>query len=1079
MNEPIDQLSRERFISEPEQNFSVVAAAGSGKTRAITDRIVRIAQSKQAREWLPRLVVVAFTNRAADEMQQRARAEILRSGVPLDVLPAFNRAFFGTIHSFCVKLLEKHGHHLGLPPKFDLITNDDEVWNEFVQQQTVIGRSLSDENRAALLRHVQVRQLMELGRRGELNAIAPPSRNCPDANFRKVYERAAHGSALQKRLANELKRAAQIWHGSDDFVRWPTCTATAKEFVAAWRKAFTPLRKWIDECSLCVAAEVQRDYREFRLERGVLTYDDQVALALQLMRHAEVAAQIRRQNYRVILDEAQDTDPQQFSLLLEIARPPEAKGEWLETQAEHPRAGHFCMVGDFQQSIYRDRADLTRYRHIHETLVETGAAEALKFSVTFRLDTGQIELMNATFREILNNIDNQVEFVELSPRPDVLPGQVVRLDLKSDDVVPDARGKISEARKAEGGARELATWLRATDLQKLRAQSWRDVAILCPRKDWLQTLRRALREVGFAVQIQSEKELKGDGPAYAWFTALLTIMTEPRCGYEIVGVLREVFGISDHELAVFSFGHADRFQIETLTNHSDVVSNKLNLLTQIRLSIENVPLFTAATELVRQTQLRERLRVLPGEDFENPADELDALLAVAATAEAESATLIEFAESLRDHFTDQREVRPAALDAIQLITCQKAKGSEWQAVIVPFLARAVRPASPRYPRILRQGATGEVTVVLDKADVTQDIRNALELEEKQEMERLLYVALTRAQHTLVLAFDHQLFAKTNGEIHSSSQMNWLQADKGQPNSDAFMSADAAAVACDVTKAHQERKSREKSGEIETLPALGKIDNEAAVAHASIFIRTLNPSGLGTNEELPAETGADTRTDASGGLRQPAIANPATRYGLWWHDFIQQIPWNADASSWEKIFEANRPMSPDMARSAREWRLLRNHLSSSSDFRRRFMDRQLLVHPEMPFYWRMDGETCLEGVVDLAFFDRTARKWLILDWKTNRVPREKIDNLRTQYRPQIAAYWKAVTQMTPNAFGVDAGIYSTSTGQFIGYDPDELAHEWERLRTLPPEKIATEIAVDSEGPPVQLEFSALSDRARHE
>jgi hypothetical protein len=166
----------------------------------------------------------------------------------------------------------------------------------------------------------------------------------------------------------------------------------------------------------------------------------------------------------------------------------------------------------------------------------------------------------------------------------------------------------------------------------------------------------------------------------------------------------------------------------------------------------------------------------------------------------------------------------------------------------------------------------------------------------------------------------------------------------------------------------------------------------------------------------------------------------------------------------------------MARSTREWRLLRDHLSSSSDFRR-FRDRQFLVHPEMPFYWRMDEETCLEGIIDLAFFDPTGRKWLIIDWKTNRVPREKIDILRAQYRAQIAAYWKVVTQITPDAIGVDAGIYSTATGAFIGYDPDELAREWERLRALPPEKIATEIVVDPEGPPVQMEFFALSGRAR--
>src|SRR4029077_6246505 len=120
MNEPIDQPNRERFVSELDKNFSVVAAAGSGKTRAITDRIVQIAKSEQARDWLPQLVAVALTNRAADEMQQAAIVELLQGGVPVEILSAFNRAFFGTIQAFCVRLLESYGHYLGLPPTFDV-----------------------------------------------------------------------------------------------------------------------------------------------------------------------------------------------------------------------------------------------------------------------------------------------------------------------------------------------------------------------------------------------------------------------------------------------------------------------------------------------------------------------------------------------------------------------------------------------------------------------------------------------------------------------------------------------------------------------------------------------------------------------------------------------------------------------------------------------------------------------------------------------------------------------------------------------------------------------------------------------
>ena len=133
---------------------------------------------------------------------------------------------------------------------------------------------------------------------------------------------------------------------------------------------------------------------------GAITYPDQVALAAELLRLPEVAKRIREKNYRVIVDEAQDTDPQQFFVLLEITRPVEATGESLQTKRDDPRAGHFCMVGDFQQSIYRDPADLNHYRELHRTLISTGAAEELRFSVTFRLDRAQLDFVNDTFPKV-------------------------------------------------------------------------------------------------------------------------------------------------------------------------------------------------------------------------------------------------------------------------------------------------------------------------------------------------------------------------------------------------------------------------------------------------------------------------------------------------------------------------------------------------------------------------------------------------------------------------------------------------------------------------------------------------------
>src|SRR6202043_2685505 len=144
------------------------------------------------------------------------------------------------------------------------------------------------------------------------------------------------------------------------FAPWPPCATTAKDFVQLWREAFQPLREWASACASCIAAEVQRDYRDFRLARGAIAYADQVSLATDLFRIPDVAKRIREKNYRVILDEAQDTDPQQFFVLLGIAPQVERdlRARW-QTEVPHaPRPGHFSMVGDFQQSIYRDPHDL-------------------------------------------------------------------------------------------------------------------------------------------------------------------------------------------------------------------------------------------------------------------------------------------------------------------------------------------------------------------------------------------------------------------------------------------------------------------------------------------------------------------------------------------------------------------------------------------------------------------------------------------------------------------------------------------------------------------------------------------------
>ncbi len=1045
MKLPSDHSERRRFAEEIARNFSVVAAAGSGKTYAITERIVQIALWPKAEEILPRLVVVTFTHRAADEMQQRTRQRILEEVRRPEIHVAFNRAFFGTIHSFCMKLLTNYGHYLGLPTTLDLVTDDEDLWEEFVQQYLDIGRNLSDENRAALFRLAQARQLMELGRNAR-TAIAPSGKieACPVANFSEVLSVIARGSAVRTIADSqaELTEFEQRYSAGWDFVRWPTRSSNAKEFLDRWTEAFAPLRKWVTDSALCVAAEVQRDYRDFRLSRGVITYPDQVALADELMQHPIAGRRAREENFRVILDEAQDTDPAQFAVLTEIARPPEATGRWLETETDPPRPGHFCMVGDFQQSIYHDRADLQNYEAIHELLVRQNDADELKFAVTFRLDEKQLAFVNETFRQILNGQDGQVDFVEMQPRPEVLPGQVIRVSLGKDLLPED---KLKDYRKAKIAAKALAAWIKKTGHENLGADSWRDVAILCPRKAWLRTMAIELRKLEVPVAIQSESDLKGDHPAHAWLTALCTIMSDPFNSYEIVGVLREVFGVSDHHLALFSEGDGARFRIDQPATIAGAVSSPLRQLAETRAEITSRALFDAVKILVARTQLRERLASLPAEDFPNAESDLDALLALVAADEAEGATLEDFAAKLRADFLTPRDVRLSTENGLQLITAQKAKGSEWQAVILPFLGRNVIPPSPRYPCLLKIPGEKEVIAALNKDDFQEDNRAIVKRATQQEAARLLYVAATRARHTLVLVDDGEIFLNSKGSLQPNAQLRHF----GENVAAIMANVSTEATICEATTQAKERRAKDESPT--PLAPVEKRDRENATQRAQKFIRKINPSAYEPDVDLEQFEAVAPRGVYLHGLAD----NLATLHGRWWHTFFQNIKWREGLAEADRLFQLLYAQAPDPERAAKEWKRVREGLFTS-ETARRFAAANAKTHTEFPFSWSIDQNSALEGVIDFLLIEEEQNRALLIDWKTNNVSVGEAEVLRVRYRPQLAAYWKAAGEIT--RLEVSAGLFSTALGRLLLYEPAELTAEWKRLEQLPPDQVAGETSI---------------------
>ncbi len=91
----------------------VLAGAGSGKTRVITHKIGRLIQSGVEGK---RILAITFTNKAAAEMRERARALIGREAKDVVIC---------TFHALGVRLLRQDGQVLGLKPQFSILDQDD------------------------------------------------------------------------------------------------------------------------------------------------------------------------------------------------------------------------------------------------------------------------------------------------------------------------------------------------------------------------------------------------------------------------------------------------------------------------------------------------------------------------------------------------------------------------------------------------------------------------------------------------------------------------------------------------------------------------------------------------------------------------------------------------------------------------------------------------------------------------------------------------------------------------------------------------------------------------------------------
>ncbi|MFN8611747.1 MAG: UvrD-helicase domain-containing protein [Vulcanimicrobiota bacterium] len=452
---------------------------------------------------------------------------------------------------------------------------------------------------------------------------------------------------------------------------------------------------------------VRKDYREQRLRRGELCFLDLLQKALELADLPQV-----RERYRLILvDEFQDTDPLQTQLLHRLTR---------------DRPGSLFLVGDPKQSIYRfRRADMRSYQNFRKAWSDAGS-KLHQLNHTRRCTPALCHWLNRAFESLFpaRPCPMQAHFTPMiSVRTPTMAAPVYRMPCAQ------PRQEIQQV-----GAFIL-------DRVRQGSHNFGDFLVLTVRNHPIRLYQELFQQMGIPSQAPARRGPLG--PMAASLLPLLRHLIDPQDKPVLVGVLRgPLFGHSDREL----YQHvqqAGTLRPYPLGGGLATVAASLQKLDDWRLVVRWLPPGAALAYLLEETGLTQLAQ------REGNRAELEGLLDSMRRSGERGLTLAQSVEELMDQgAVSLPQTGVGRRDVVRLLTVHKAKGLEARVVI---LASPRSGLSQRIDSVVDDQRRGFVR--LDKVAEPPGW-SQLEAAEKKmaaaEHLRLLYVAATRAQETLIV-----------------------------------------------------------------------------------------------------------------------------------------------------------------------------------------------------------------------------------------------------------------------------------------------------------------------------------------
>lgn len=752
---PADESQRKRAREELGTNFLVEAGAGSGKTTLLVDRMTALVESGVAE--VSRIAAVTFTRKAAAELrerfqvrlEERFRAE--RTSQPEGdkaqrlrrAIDHIDRAFLGTIHAFCARLLRERPIEADLDPAFVEVAEaeaellQERFWTSFLERTVADSDPLLEKLARAGLQADQLQgAFRSIVENLDIEYPAPRIPAPGPADVREVRERLEllldralalipdkepeRGWDHAQQVVRALRYTRRL-RGWDDITtlfdaaermcsinrpqkvvlkRWPQPTAIGSAEVKRLRDDLVALSseesvvrghldRWFAHRYGLAIAFVRRaafEFAEERVRTGMLSFHDLLMLTAKLLReHPDVRRDLGERYRYVLIDEFQDTDPIQAELLFLLASEPAEGGvsadgrEPADWRTVVPRPGALFVVGDPKQSIYR-------FRRADIVVYNQVRSRFEAFGAVLLLTT------NFRSRQTLADMVNQVfDQADRFPREETdrqarfapmvpHPREADGPEGIFDYMIP-LRGRWSW-RHASLDAEMLASWIRGRIDRGERKAG--DFLVLTRKKAQLDRYARALEERNVTIDVSGAQA--GPEEELRELILLLETLIDPGNPVSVVAVLTGLFFGLDHEMLVAHALAGGRFDFTFRAEDAPdtEVTGALATLNDWWRESRRAPADILIGSLVDGLGLMpyvasSKLGTLRTGIL---AYALDAVRAQALRGDASLAGAVEALQSALRWEDAEASFDPGHVDAVRIMNLHKAKGLEATVIIL-------------------------------------------------------------------------------------------------------------------------------------------------------------------------------------------------------------------------------------------------------------------------------------------------------------------------------------------------------------------------------------------------------------